>query len=312
MGINACVYGLQKACGDLDFTITENELNFHCRSMFDMHRLEYDERIDREQFQEWAANDPSPSHFLQLFHTSQGLPDIYSEVQAKNNEQGLVFQMLASGKLTVSVSELANNPTFNRTLEDPTAEEVDVLISLMRIGENGENVDEVTDERFHTVLRTWNIFNVCDLDRSGTLDSKEMEILLWIQMRRKPSTEFVRDFVRSIDQNKDGDVSRAEWCEAVAGTMRRRSASGNTPPQEDSIETEVDEEEIKFQSEFQSERAPQPEDDPIASRRNSVRRASSMGMRAVPSESKKKMGKYKSGPYDGDDDLPVSPWQSEK
>merc|ERR1711977_101989 len=101
-----------------------------------------DERLDRQQFQEWAANDPSPSHFLQLFHTSQGLPDIYSEVQAMNSEQGLVFQMLAQGKLTVSVSELANNPTFNRTLEDPTQEEVDVLISLMSIGENGDSVDE--------------------------------------------------------------------------------------------------------------------------------------------------------------------------
>jgi len=272
MGINACVYGLQKACGDLDFTITENELNFHCRSMFDMHRLEYDERLDREQFHEWAANDPSPKYFLQLFHTSQGLPDIYSEVQAKNHEQGLVFQMLARGKLTASASELAHNPTFNRTLENPTQDEVNVLISLMRIGENGGTLDEVTDERFHNVLRTWNIFNVCDLDKSGTLDSKEMEVLLWIQMRRKPSTEFVRDFVRSIDQNNDGDVSRSEWCEAVAGTMRKRSPSGNTPPKEDSTELE-DETEIS-----QSADLPLPDLSP-SKRRGSI---SGMGMRAVP------------------------------
>jgi Ca2+-binding EF-hand superfamily protein len=220
--INACVYGLQKACGDLDFVITENELNFHCRSLFDMHRLEYYERLDRQQFREWALKDPSPKYFMQLFHDSQGLPDIYSEVQEKNNEQGLVFQMLSKGKLTVTATELARSPHFRRTLENPTNQEVHTLIDLMQFRESGEVFLEIDDERYHAVLRTWNIFNVCDLDKSGALDSKEMEVLLWIQMRQRAPKELVREFVRQIDFNRDGEVSRAEWCEAIVKGEKKR------------------------------------------------------------------------------------------
>lgn len=59
------------------------------------------------------------------------------------------------------------------------------------------------------------IFNECDLDGSHYLDEKELDILLWFQMRQRPTSEFVKSFLEFIDMNADGQVSRLEWVTAV-------------------------------------------------------------------------------------------------
>jgi Ca2+-binding EF-hand superfamily protein len=220
MLLRACVNSLAKVC-TLDFHIEDDELNFYSKSMFDMHHLSYDERISKQRFQEWCVTDPSPRSFVQLFHHSQGLPDIYAQVQQKNVEQGMVFQMLAKGKLKLSCEALLSSPQFHRVVGSPTQASLKVLVDLMA---SDEDLSQVTNERFHSVLRPWNIFNECDLDGSGSLDDKELEVLLWIQMRKKPTRNFVRDFMKSIDSDGSGEVSREEWVEAIAGVDRSRKA----------------------------------------------------------------------------------------
>ncbi|CAK0810348.1 unnamed protein product, partial [Prorocentrum cordatum] len=61
--LTACIQGTQKVC-QTDFEIPDNEIPYHCKSLFDLHRLSYDKRIARSQFDEWVWNDPSPRSSL--------------------------------------------------------------------------------------------------------------------------------------------------------------------------------------------------------------------------------------------------------
>merc|ERR1719335_1229738 len=73
----------------------------------------------------------------------------------------------------------------------------------------------ISSERFHQVLRPWNIFNACDLDGSHNLDEKELDILLWFQLRKRQTQEVVRQFMGLLDADGDGNVSRMEWVQKV-------------------------------------------------------------------------------------------------
>jgi len=209
--ITACVKGVQKVC-EMDFIIPDDEIFFHVKSLFDMHHVKHNGRISEKQFKEWVLADPSPFAFVQLFHNSQGLPDIYAQVQESNLAQGRVFQMLAHGQLFVTPEALRESKEFSEVLQGATSEEVEAVIELMTAGSSD---GKITTDRYHACLRPWNIFNECDLDKSGTLDEKEMEILLWIQLRQRPTHTFVREFSQTFDEDGSGDISRSEWVKAI-------------------------------------------------------------------------------------------------
>jgi len=217
--VNACVRGVQKVC-EMTFTIPEDELLFHCKSMFDMYRVPHDRSITPKQFKKWVLDDISPRHFVNLFHTAQGIGDIDNAVQTRNLEQGMVFQMLAHGELEVEPQALRTSVEFRRTLEEATDEELQALIALMLIDSHEHKEGMISNDRYHHVLRPWNIFNECDQDKSHTLDDKEVEILLWFQLRQRPSQEFVHSFASFIDDDDNGEISRTEWTSAILESER--------------------------------------------------------------------------------------------
>lgn len=220
--VNACVRGVQKVC-EMTFTIPDDELLFHCKSMFDMYRVPHDKSITPKQFKNWVLNDVSPRHFVNLFHTAQGIGDIDNSVQRRNLEQGMVFQMLAQGELEVDARALRKSAEFWATLEEATNEETEALIEMMLEDNDhkaGHKVGMITSDRYHNVLRPWNIFNECDQDKSHTLDDKEVEILLWFQLRQRPSQEFVHSFAKFIDDDDNGEISRREWTSAILQSER--------------------------------------------------------------------------------------------
>lgn len=213
--VTACIKGVQKVC-EITFTIPEDELLFHCKSMFDMYRVPHHKRITQKQFKDWVMSDPSPRHFVYLFHHAQGIADIDAAVQKRNLEQGMVFQMLAHGHLYVSPEALRSSADFRRTLEDVSEVEIEALLAMMcEDDDTHDHPGKISNDRFHGVLRPWNIFNECDLDKSHTLDDKEVEILLWFQLRHRPTQEFVSSFAKFIDDNDDGEISRTEWTSAI-------------------------------------------------------------------------------------------------
>lgn len=217
--VNACVRGVQKVC-EMTFTIQEDELIFTCKSLFDMYRVPHDKAITPKQFKNWVLNDISPRHFVNLFHFAQGIGDIDNSVQRRNLEQGMVFQMLAHGELEVNPEELRKSVEFRRTLEEATDEEVEALITMMLQDSHEHREGMITNDRYHSVLRPWNIFNECDQDKSHTLDDKEVEILLWFQLRQRPSQEFVHSFAKFIDDDDNGEITRTEWTEAILESER--------------------------------------------------------------------------------------------
>jgi hypothetical protein len=191
-----------------------------------MYRIPHNKAITPKQFKDWIMKDQSPKTFVNLFHTAQGIGDIDTSVQRKNMEQGMVFQMLAHGKMYINPRALKHSAEFRKTLNEATEEEVEALVEMML--EDGRRVlpGMITNNRYHEVLRPWNIFNECDQDNSHTLDDKEVEILLWFQLRQRPSQEFVSSFAKFIDGDDDGEISRTEWTQAILASERLKRTGG--------------------------------------------------------------------------------------
>jgi len=217
--VNACVRGVQKVC-EMSFTMPDEELLFHCKSMFDMYRVPHDRSITPKQFKKWVLEDTSPRHFVNLFHSAQGIGDIDNAVQMQNLAQGLVFQRLSLGELQVHPQALRNCVEFRRALQEATDAEMEALVQMMLDDPDQRQPGMITNDRYHAVLRPWNIFNECDHDKSHTLDEKEIEILLWFQLRHRPSEEFVKIFAKLIDEDDSGEISRKEWTLAIMQSER--------------------------------------------------------------------------------------------
>jgi len=211
MLVGSTVRGMHKVCEGA-CNLSEDEILWLCQSMFDMHRIPYTKRIQRVEFKDWVRSDPHPLSFVEAFHNSQSLSDVKASLLKWDREQGAVFKILCNGSPTVRAEDLLNSPAFSKSLEDSTPEEVAAIVNLMT--DNGKE-QHISVEKYHATLRTYNVFLECDLDKSGFLDEKELDILLWIQMRARPTGDFVRNFLEYVDCNSDGQVSRLEWVTCV-------------------------------------------------------------------------------------------------
>jgi len=237
--VNACVRGVQKVT-DMSFTFPDGELLFHCQSMFDMYRVPHDRSITPKQFKKWVLEDTSPRHFVNLFHSAQGIGDIDNSVQKRNLEQGMVFQRLSHGELELHPQALRNCTEFRRALQEASDAEMEALIQMMLEDPDQRQPGMITNDRYHAVLRPWNIFNECDHDNSHTLDEKEVEILLWFQLRQRPSQDFIFTFLKLIDSDSDGEISRTEWTTAIMQSERvTRTGSKDRAPRSDEALTEL-------------------------------------------------------------------------
>jgi len=211
MLVGATVRGIHKVCEGAS-NLSEDEILWLCQSMFDMHRLSYSKRIQRAEFKDWVRSDPHPLSFVEAFHNSQSLSDVKASLLKWDREQGAVFKQLCNGSATIRGEDLLNSNGFARSLPASTPDEVEALVGLMT--DNGKE-QAISVEKYHAILRTYNIFLECDLDHSGFLDEKELDILLWIQMRVRPTGDLVKNFLEYVDCNSDGQVSRLEWVTCV-------------------------------------------------------------------------------------------------
>lgn len=208
--LHACVQGVRKVC-DAEFGIADDEIYFHCLSLFDMHRKGRDGAIDRKDFEAWIREDPGPHAFVSLLNDAQGLPDIFAAELERNMKQALVFQMLACGKLHVSPDDLLGSSEFRASLDDASQEELEHVVEMMVAGQDS---GRIYSDRFHEILRPWNIFNECDIDKSHTLDVKELEIVLWFHLRSRPTRGHLQKFMEYLKLDIDGEMSRIQWVEA--------------------------------------------------------------------------------------------------
>mmetsp|Transcript_21311 Transcript_21311/g.47071 ORF Transcript_21311/g.47071 Transcript_21311/m.47071 type:complete len:365 (-) Transcript_21311:81-1175(-) len=217
--ISACVQGLQKAC-EVGLSVDDGELIFHCRSLFDIRCTPHSSRVGREQFVEWVWENSSARSFLLLFHQAQGLPDVFSRVQRRTLEQTTAFRMLSCGQSCVTPEALMASENFNRLLESPSEEELGILLEMLA----EQNGTIVSSDRFHRVLRCWNIYNECNLNQRGIFEDKDIEKLLWLHLRERPTADFAHQFLLSIEREAYGTITREEWCRAVLQDSDRKSS----------------------------------------------------------------------------------------
>jgi len=214
--ITAALHGVAKLYEHVTTVLPEAEVLWLCQSMFDMHRIPYHARIGRAQFQEWVVSNPLPHSFVQAFHEPYALSDVTANVQRRQQRHGAIFNELLTRENsdgTVDADRLLDEPSFHAALDEPSPEELSELVQMMTlVGPD----DVITSERFHAVLRPWHIFNECDVKKKRFVDEKELDLLLWFQLKKRPPPEYAKSFLDiHIDLNPQGQISRLEWVTAA-------------------------------------------------------------------------------------------------
>mmetsp|Transcript_126300 Transcript_126300/g.252341 ORF Transcript_126300/g.252341 Transcript_126300/m.252341 type:complete len:296 (+) Transcript_126300:321-1208(+) len=208
--IDACVRAVEKVC-DTNFGISDDELLFQCKKLFDMSRVAHSERISLPELRAWISSDPSPRGFIFLLQHARGLPDLHAAVQKRNLEQSRAFQLLSRGALSVKESDIRSSAEFRRAAGlNISNEDFALLVDLMF-----DRGTPISSDRYHAMLRPWNMFCESDLEGEGTLDESKACVLLWIQLRQKPAPELVREFMSTLDTEGNQLVSGRQWIAAL-------------------------------------------------------------------------------------------------
>lgn len=191
--------------------ISDKELSDVCSSMFDSHNLPYDQSISKEQFKRWLKNDIEATKFVDAFHCGYSLPDVEAVLAKKEQRQAAVFSQLLPPSVgaTVPVLALLGSDALKQAMDDPQPEIFESLVKMM--ASSSTNFTQVTLERFVEVNHAWNVFSIVDSLKEGALDPKELQPLMWLQYRAKPSPEDVKKELDALGVQPDGMISRAAW-----------------------------------------------------------------------------------------------------
>merc|ERR1712196_475127 len=182
--------------------------------MFDSHNLPYDQTISKQQFSRWLKNDIEATKFVDAFHCGYSLPDVEAILAKKEQRQAAVFSQLLPPSVGACVPVLAllGSDALKQSLDDPPPEIFENLLKMMATSKSG--FQEVSLERFVEVNHAWNVFSIVDSLKDGALDPKELQPLMWLQHRAKPSPEDVKKEFDALGISPDGMISRAAWITA--------------------------------------------------------------------------------------------------
>lgn len=194
--------------------IDDKALSTVCCQMFDSHNLPYDQTISKEQFKRWLKNDIEATKFVDSFHCSYSLPDVEAVLAKKEQRQAAVFSQLLPPSVgaCVPVVALLGSDALKQSLDDPPREIFEQIVNMMATSSSGST--EVSLERFVDVNHAWNVFSIVDSLKEGQLDSKELQPLMWLQHRAKPSPEDVKKELDDLGIQSDGMISRIAWITA--------------------------------------------------------------------------------------------------
>lgn len=194
--------------------IDDKALSDVCCQMFDSHNLSYDHTISKEQFKRWLKNDIEATKFVDAYHCGYSLPDVEAILAKKEQRQAAVFSQLLPPSVGACVPVLAllGSEALKQSLDDPPAEIFESLVKMMATKSSG--FQEVSLERFVDVNHAWNVFSIVDSLKDGALDPKELQTLMWLQHRSKPSDLDVKKEFDTLGIQTDGMISRTAWITA--------------------------------------------------------------------------------------------------
>jgi len=194
--------------------IDEKALSEVCSQMFDSHNLPYDQTMSKEQFKRWLKNDIEATKFVDAFHCGYSLPEVEAVLDSRSKRQAAVFSQLLPPAVGASVPVLAllGSDALKQSLDDPEPEIFESLVRLMASTSSG--FKEVSWERFEQVNHAWNVFSIVDSLKEGVLDPKELQPLMWLQYRAKPSPDDIKKEFETLGIEPDGMISRTAYITA--------------------------------------------------------------------------------------------------
>lgn len=212
--VHSVYRGLHKICKTP--VVPDVEIVDICRRMFDSHNLPYDRPVTKEQFKRWLRSDVDASAFIDIFHNAYALPDIEVALAQKEQTQAVIFTQLSRGGGSAAVTALHGSEAFRRALGHPSEEELEVLLSSM-----GTATDSgwVSLASFVEAVRSFNVFEVLDIAREGSLPGKELHVLMWLHHRQQPpdaAVKKLRDGMALMHGlSEDDRFTRSTWVACI-------------------------------------------------------------------------------------------------
>lgn len=194
--------------------IEDKALSDVCGQMFDSHNLPYDSTVSKEQFKRWLKNDMEATKFVDAFHCGYSLPDVEAILAKKEQRQAAIFSQLLPPGVGAGVPVLAllGSDALKQSLDEPPPEIFENLVKMMGTQKSG--FKDASLERFVEVNHAWNVFSIVDSLKDGALDPKELQPLMWLQNRAKPSPDDIKKEYDVLGVSEDGLISRTAWITA--------------------------------------------------------------------------------------------------
>ena len=60
-------------------------------------------------------------------------------------------------------------------------------------------------------MSPWSAFSACDINNDRTLETYEMEKLIWLHDKHRPLVSRVHREMKIIDEDNSGTIDRLEW-----------------------------------------------------------------------------------------------------
>jgi len=209
----ATARGVHKVLAAAVADVDDRDIQNFAASLFDRYRLLPSEgaRVTLDQFTVWARGDHQVKSYLETLQGAFSLSDVHARLQKLDQQMSICFNSLRPQKGKVMARDIRGSAQFVQSLGSYPRVDVSELVDIM----DREHSGWVTLDNFLGALRPFFAFNMLDIDDSGTLSVHELGTLIWFQARMKPDPATLREFVRTIDEDASGTVSRVEWIKAV-------------------------------------------------------------------------------------------------
>lgn len=209
--VHSVYRGLSKVCTTPN--LPDKDIIDVCRQLFDAHNLPGHQTVSREQLRRWLKSDIDAAGFIDIFHNACVLPDAESVLAKRERHQANIFSSLCSTTPPpIPVVDLASSDALRGALGGPSDADFEALLDAMSAsGAHGS----VSLEHFLEATRAFNVFEVLDPTRQGSLHAKELRVLLWLHTRMEPPDDAVKKMWASMGLAEDSSIQRASWVRAV-------------------------------------------------------------------------------------------------
>ncbi|KAG6616220.1 putative EF hand containing protein [Phytophthora cinnamomi] len=194
-------------------------------------------QISLEEFSKWILHEQSAMAYLAKFANTRVIYENQVQYDLMMKEICTAFMNFSEadaandgkeGQQTLLCSEEFCEEMIQRYCPATEKHEITVLLRAMKaiMAKNTketnplEDYDTTPTDKAHTmismdafflVISPYAAFLAADDDGEHSINIKELKILIWLLRGSEPSQAVVDSFMKSLDDNRDGFLSAAEW-----------------------------------------------------------------------------------------------------